>query len=162
MVYLRVAFKPVHIKDGGCANSTDSSKSPVTCRSYRILRETFCRSDTCIYSISGKICEKQYVVETGDLRRRINNHRFTIQTKRVKKPVAEHFNLEGHSWEDILTITPTTRMQTKRTRRLRSFTGGINKLKWLHQNECGVMIIWIMVASYFWCWVAKTWDRMDV
>ena len=49
-------------------------------------------------------CSKQYVGETGDLRRRINNHRSTIKTKKTKEPVGEHFNLNGHKWEDMTVV----------------------------------------------------------
>jgi predicted GIY-YIG superfamily endonuclease len=41
------------------------------------------------------VCIKQYVGETGDLRRRINNHRSTIK---------EHFNLNGYKWEDMKVV----------------------------------------------------------
>ena len=120
-------------------SSTNSFESPVTGRSYRILGETSCRSDNCIYLISCKICQKQYVGETGDIRRRINNHRSTIKTKRVQEPVAEHFNLEGHSWEDMTVVvidhdihwTDADRKSKEKfwMHRLKSFRpAGINKL----------------------------------
>jgi hypothetical protein len=83
---------------------TDSFSSPVTGNSYKILGTTSCRTNNCIYLISCKQCQKQYVGETGDLRRGINNHRSTIKTKRITEPVAEHFNLDGHKWEDMTVI----------------------------------------------------------
>ncbi|XP_078312786.1 uncharacterized protein LOC144619236 [Crassostrea virginica] len=45
-----------------------------------------------------------YIGETGDLPRRINNHRSTIKTKKINEPVGEHFNLEGHKWEDMTVV----------------------------------------------------------
>ena len=58
--------------------------------------------------------------ETGDLRRTINNNGSTIKTKRVKEPVVEHFNLEGHSWDDMTEVVidhnSNGRMQTERAR----------------------------------------------
>ena len=83
---------------------TDTFSSPITGNSYKILGTTSCRTNNCIYLISCKQCQKQYVGETGDLRRRINNHRSTIKTKRITEPVAEHFNLDGHKWEDMTVI----------------------------------------------------------
>lgn len=89
-----------------CKHSTnaDSFKSPITGRTYKIFGNTSCRTDNCIYLISCKVCSKQYVGETGDLRRRINNHRSTIKTKKVKEPVGEHFNTSGHKWEDMTVL----------------------------------------------------------
>jgi hypothetical protein len=78
--------------------STDSFESPVTGRSYKILGDTSWHTDNCIYLISCKVCGKQYVGETGDLRRRINNCRSTFKTKLIQEPVAEHFNLAGYKW----------------------------------------------------------------
>ena len=95
--------------DGRClmckhSASTDSFESHVTGRSYKILGDTSCHTNNCIYLISCKVCGKQYVGETGDLRRRINNHRSTIKTKRIQEPVAEHFNLAGHKWQDMSVV----------------------------------------------------------
>ncbi|XP_052680295.1 uncharacterized protein LOC128161092 [Crassostrea angulata] len=80
-----------------CKHSTnaDSFKSHITGRTYKIFGNTSC---------SCKVCSKQYVGETGDLRRRINNHRSTIKTKKVKEPVGEHFNTSGHKWEDMTVL----------------------------------------------------------
>jgi predicted GIY-YIG superfamily endonuclease len=95
--------------DGRClmckrSASTGSFESPVTGRSYKILGDTFCHTDNCIYLISCKVCGKQYVGETGDLRRKINNHLSTIKTKRIQEPVTEHFNLSGHKWQDMSVV----------------------------------------------------------
>lgn len=44
-----------------------------------------------------------YIGETGDLRRRINNQRSTIKTKksRTRPAVRKHSNLSGQKWEDM-------------------------------------------------------------
>lgn len=55
----------------------------------------FSLTNSCIFLISCKVCSQQYIGETGELRRRSNNHRSTIKT------VWEHFNMSGHKWEDM-------------------------------------------------------------
>lgn len=121
------------------SSDTDSFKSPVTGRSYRILGNLSCQTNNCVYLISCKVCQKQYVGETGDLRRRINNHRSTIRTKKIHEPVGEHFNLDGHGWEDMATVVidhnPEWSDSQRRSKekfwmhRLKSFRpDGINKL----------------------------------
>ncbi|KAK3090867.1 hypothetical protein FSP39_015326 [Pinctada imbricata] len=48
------------------------------------------------------VCQKQYIGETEDgLNMRINNHRSSITTGKVNLPVAQHFNQDNHSWEDM-------------------------------------------------------------
>lgn len=42
--------------------------------------------------------------ETGDLIRRVDNHRFTINTKKIKEPIGEHFNLDGYKREDMMMV----------------------------------------------------------
>nr|XP_022316718.1 uncharacterized protein LOC111120285 [Crassostrea virginica] len=124
-----------------CKHSSDtvSFNSPVTGRCYRILGSLSCQTDNCIYLISCKVCQKQYIGETGDLRRRINNHRSTIKTKKINEPVGEHFNLEGHKWEDMTVVvidhnprwTDAQRKSKEKfwMHRLKSFRpNGINKL----------------------------------
>ena len=86
------------------SNDTNDFSSTSTGRSYKILQSTSCNTNNCVYLITCKVCQKQYVGETGDIRRRINNHRSTIKTKKLKEPVGEHFNLEGHKWEDMAVV----------------------------------------------------------
>ncbi|XP_052708956.1 uncharacterized protein LOC128183834 [Crassostrea angulata] len=85
-----------------CKHSTnaDSFKSSITGRTYKIIGNTSCRTDNCIYLFSCKVCSKQYVGERGDLRRRINNHRSTIKTNIVKESVGEH-------WQQVATNEKT-------------------------------------------------------
>jgi hypothetical protein len=71
---------------------------PVTGRSYIILGNFSCKTNNCIYLISCDVCHKQCKGETTDLRKRINNHRSSIRTKK-DLPVATHFNGNNHRWE---------------------------------------------------------------
>jgi hypothetical protein len=66
-----------------CSSDTESFNSPVTVRSYRILGNSSCKTNNCIYIISCGVCHKQYIGETTDLRKRINNHRSSIRTKKT-------------------------------------------------------------------------------
>ena len=124
-----------------CKHSSDADdfSSPITGRTYKIFANTSCRTDNCVYLINCKFCQKQYVGETGDLRRRINNHRSTIKTKKIKEPVGEHFNLDDHKWEDMMVLvidhnpnwTDAERKNKEKfwMHRLKSFRpDGINKL----------------------------------
>lgn len=53
----------------------------------------------------------QYLGETGDLRRRINNHRPKKKTNTIIRPVGEHFNLSGHKLEDTTAMFVSDRRQ---------------------------------------------------
>lgn len=121
------------------SEDTDTFRSPVTGRNYKIFGNTSCHTNNCIYLISCKACQKQYVGETGDLRKRINNHRSTIKTKRITEPVGEHFNLDGHKWEDMIVVvidhnqtwSSTDRKKKEKfwMHRLKSFRpNGMNKI----------------------------------
>ena len=120
------------------SSDTESFSSPVTGRSYRILGNFSCKTNNCIYLISCDVCHKQYIGETTDLRKRINNHRSSIRTKK-DLPVATHFNGNNHRWEDmsIMVIdhdprwSDTERKQKEKfwMHRLKSFEPhGINKM----------------------------------
>ena len=56
-----------------------------------------------VYTIQCRKCGQQYVRETGQaLHCRMNNHRADIIHKKTEeKPVAAHFNTQGHSVEDM-------------------------------------------------------------
>lgn len=60
-----------------------------------------------------QVCSKQFIRETGDLRKRINNHR---STKKINKSIMELFNVRFHKWEDI-TVVLLTIILIGRTRR---------------------------------------------
>ena len=84
--------------------NSETFKSSTTGKSYKILGQFSCNTNNCIYLITCKLCGKQYVGETTNTRLRINNHRSTIKTKRVTEPVGEHFNIEGHVWQDMQVV----------------------------------------------------------
>ena len=55
-----------------------------------------------VYVIECTKCNKQYVVETENaLHIRMNGHQSDIKHRRLEKPVAAHFNSEGHSLQDF-------------------------------------------------------------
>lgn len=56
--------------------------SLITGRIYKILANASCHTDKQIFHISCRVCSKQYVVETCDLQRRINNYLSTIKIKK--------------------------------------------------------------------------------
>lgn len=56
--------------------------SLITGRIYKILGNASCHTDKLIFHISCRVCSKQYVVETCDLQRRINNYFSTIKIKK--------------------------------------------------------------------------------
>ena len=58
-----------------------------------------------VYLIKCRKCNKQYVGETENaLHIRLNGHRSNVKTKKMEKPVAAHFNLPGHSMEDLTIV----------------------------------------------------------
>ena len=55
-----------------------------------------------VYVIECTKCNKQYVGEMENaLHIRMNGHRSDIKHRRLEKPVAAHFNSEGHSLQDL-------------------------------------------------------------
>ena len=61
-----------------------------------------CRTKNIIYLIECQRCKKQYVGETENpLHLCMNGHRSDYYHKLSDKPVAEHFNTIGHSFEDL-------------------------------------------------------------
>lgn len=99
----------------------DSFKSPIMGRTYKLLDNTSCRKDYFC-----KVCSKQFIRETDDLRKRINNHLSTTKTKKINKPIAELFNVRCHKWEDIavvlLTIILIGRTRKGKGRKTSGFT----------------------------------------
>lgn len=62
-----------------------SFKSPIKGRIYKIFGNTSCCTDNFIYLISYEVCSKQYIGETDDIRRRINNQLSTIKTPKKSR-----------------------------------------------------------------------------
>lgn len=56
--------------------------SLITGRIYKILGNASCHTEKLIFHISCRVCSKQYVVETCDFQRRINNYLSTIKIKK--------------------------------------------------------------------------------
>jgi hypothetical protein len=83
-----------------CSPDTQSFSIPVKRHSFMILGHFSCKTNNCIYLISCDVRHKQYIGETTDLCKEINNHLSSIRTKKVL-PVATHFNGSNHWWEDV-------------------------------------------------------------
>lgn len=94
-------FKLVQTPYFLCKHKTNagSFRSPITSRTCKILVNTTCRADNCIYITRCKVFSKQYIKNTVD------NWRSNIMTKKFKELVEEHFNLSGNKWEDIKVVT---------------------------------------------------------
>ena len=61
-----------------------------------------CKMANVVYVIESLKCKKQCVGETKNaLHIRMNGHQSDIKHRRLKKLVANHFNSEGHSLEDL-------------------------------------------------------------
>lgn len=61
-----------------------------------------CKTKNVVYMISCSRCDMQYVGETENaLHVRMNGHRSDINTKKLEKPVAAHFNQPDHSLKDL-------------------------------------------------------------
>ena len=83
---------------------TDTFESTATGKSYRVhaFASWTCKTKCVVYLIECTNCEKQYVgMTTRALHKRFNEHMSDIMNKRTRKTVAEHFNLPGHSMEDL-------------------------------------------------------------
>ncbi|XP_060137720.1 uncharacterized protein LOC132593050 isoform X2 [Zootoca vivipara] len=62
-----------------------------------------CSSSNIVYAIKCQQCPSAiYIGQTGQtLRQRINGHKSDIRNHKTEKPVGEHFNLPGHSIQDL-------------------------------------------------------------
>ena len=61
-----------------------------------------CKTKNIVYLIECRKCKKQYVGEMKNpLHLRMNGHRSNYYRKLPDKPVAEHFNTIGHTFEDL-------------------------------------------------------------
>ena len=86
----------MHIKTG------ITFKSAVTGENFRAKVTANCKTSNLIYLIECRKCNKQYVGETENpLHLRMNGHRSDYYRKLSDKPVAEHFNTIGHTFEDL-------------------------------------------------------------
>ena len=72
-------------------------KSSYTGRTYKGKMNVTCKSNNLIYCITCRICDKQYVGQTGDtLHKRFGAHAGSINWKNLKEDMGRHFNLPGH------------------------------------------------------------------
>ena len=76
--------------------------SAVTGEKFRARVTANCKTSNIVYLIECRKCKKQYVGETENpLHLRINGHRSDYYCQLSDKPVAEHFNITGHSFDDM-------------------------------------------------------------
>ena len=81
---------------------TDTFRNKVTIKFYTVYTSATCKTECVVYLIECKNCGMQYVgMTTRALYERFNEHMSDIMNKRTRKTVAEHFNLPGHSMEDL-------------------------------------------------------------
>ena len=81
-------------------------KSDQTKIEYQIRTDLDCDSENVIYLITCNLCKKQYVGQTQNrLRIRLVCHKYSIRHEE-NVPVANHFNLPGHSLEEHFEIVP--------------------------------------------------------
>ena len=102
---------------------TNSFKSATTGKSYSVCTFATCKTKDIIYLIECRRCERrpQYVGKTKNaLHKHLTHLRSDIRHNRTQKPVSTHFNLPGHSMEDltimIIEKIETNDDQTRRTR----------------------------------------------
>ena len=63
---------------------------------------TDCRTKNIVYLIECRNCKKNYIGETENpLQLRVYGHRSDYYRKLLDKPVAEHFNIISHSFDDL-------------------------------------------------------------
>ena len=83
--------------------TTDTFRSTVTKRSYKMHTPATCKTECVVYLIQCSKCQKQYVgLSKNALHIRLNGHRHDIKNMKIQKnPVAKHFNKRGHSMADL-------------------------------------------------------------
>ena len=82
----------------------ETFSSSTTRKSYKVKAMANCKTSNAVYVIECKRCGKQYVGETENalhIHVRMNGHRSDIKHQRLEKPVAQHFNSNDHSLEDL-------------------------------------------------------------
>ena len=97
---------------------------------YSIKGSFDCTSTNIVYAITCKLCPTAvYIGQTGQsLRQRMNSHKFDIRNKNIEKPVAEHFNLPGHSLSQLTAAVLQQRGFKDRMQREAAEQKLINKL----------------------------------
>ena len=77
-------------------------RSKTTGERFYARVDATCKTANIVYLIECSRCKTQYVGETGNaLHLRTNGHRSDFNCKSPDKPVAAHFNTQGHSFDDM-------------------------------------------------------------
>lgn len=78
-------------------HKSNTFRSSQTHKEYNILQKSTCQTKNVIYLITCKLCNIQYVGETGNtLNERFVGHRYDIRTK-AAKAVSTHFTTNNHN-----------------------------------------------------------------
>lgn len=109
--------------------NTNSFRSPIMGRTYKILDNTSCHKDYFC-----KVCSKQLIGETGDLRKSINNHLSTTNTKNSTKL----FNVRCHQLEGSGVINHNPHWTDAERKSQKNF--GIHRLKSFRLNPINKQI----------------------
>jgi len=84
--------------------STNVFQSTIYKRNFLLRDLMSCNSFNIVYLITCRVCQIQYVGETKrTLAQRLTDHRSNITTQK-KTPISLHFNLIGHSLNDLQAI----------------------------------------------------------
>ena len=81
--------------------STNSFKSTITSKTYKIFHNSNCRSKNIIYLLTCRLCQKQYVGKSEtQFNLRLNLYRNRIYSARHNSltPVEKHFREQGHDF----------------------------------------------------------------
>ena len=82
--------------------AVETFKSSITGKMYKVKATTNCKTSNVVYVIECNCCRKQYMGETENaLHVQMNGHQSDINHRSLEKPVAQHFNSNGHSLEDL-------------------------------------------------------------
>ena len=98
-------------------------------------KQITCELSNVIYFISCRKCHKHYVGETsGALRKRMYEHRVTVQKDGQITPVSHHFKSDGHNHKDMkfsVLEWCTPKFETSNTARRRRL-----ELSWIFRLHC--------------------------
>ena len=69
---------------------------------WKLNKPLNCNAKNVIYMIECSKCHSKYIGETErELKDRISDHKTYIRSKKLNQPVGEHFNLPGHSIDNL-------------------------------------------------------------
>ena len=72
---------------------------------WKLSKELNCKDKNVIYMIECSKCYSKYIGETErELKDRISDHKTYIRSEKLNQPVGEHFNLPGHSIDNLTVI----------------------------------------------------------